>query len=538
MDATEEAGISVPNLGQTCTFLDFDKIRGLDLFISEQTSNHYLYWNENETGSFKDITSGDGFQFSYYATIAAADYDGDGWTDLLITRRYFGNALYLYRNDGNRKSFTDVTSQAGIDVNACCGHVAWADYNRDGHADFYKAKSGSNFLYRNNGDGTFSEVAAECGVADDDESTAAAWGDYNSDGWPDLYVANDGMNRLYRNNGPPKKPADKWFTDVTATAGVGGPTNPYANDTQGAAWGDYDNDGDLDLYMTNISDLFPTQNFLYRNNGNGTFTDVSNAAGVADVGDGRTCGWVDYDNDGLIDIFSTNHVNPNRMFRNNGNGTFTDKASEAEIDQPADVFGAAWGDYNGDGFQDVFLAGHFGNKLKKNNGNANHWLSITLVSTSGTNTSGIGARLELQADLDGDGTVESNEKQIREVDGGSGMTEQPSLEVEFGLRSAAVVQTLTIGWPAGVTETYSNIGVDQRIKITEGSGIELIIHRVFKDGNDLLLYWTDAGRTDYTVYRSLDPSDFSAADIFSSSQPSYRDVDVVGSSVDYYYRVE
>jgi len=321
------------------------------------------------------------------------DYNGDGWMDIYIVN---GSKLegfppgqeprnVLYRNNGDG-TFTDVTEESGVgDTHWGMGCTA-VDYDNDGDTDIYVANFGPNVLYRNNGDGTFTDVTEEAGVGDPRWSTGTAWGDYDGDGDLDLYVANyvdfdvhhlekyrgrnvwhgievmagprglEGAEDVfYRNNG------DGTFTEVTVDAGLVDRLKGYGFTV---LFADYDNDGDLDIYVANDS----VPNYLYRNNGDGTFTEVGLEAGVAYSEDGREQAGMgavfgDYDNDGWLDIFVTNFSDDNNtLYRNEGNGFFTDVTFQAGLGGPSLPF-VSWGteflDYDNDGWKDIFVAtGH------------------------------------------------------------------------------------------------------------------------------------------------------------------------------------
>ena len=286
-------------------------------------------------------------------------------------------------------------------------------------------------------------------------------GEFCNAGDLDFYLVSAGVypnpTRLYRNNG------DGTFTDVAVKAQVA--------DTPGvqpisAAWGDYDNDGLLDLYLANND----ATNNLYRNNGNGTFTDVAARAGVADGKAGFSNGgvWGDFDNDGFLDLFVANLASssPCRFYHNNGDGTFTDLGIEAGINPP-DGSGAAWADYDRDGFLDLFMTVQpvvdgvpvsAPNLLFHNEGNANHWLVLELKGTI-SNRDAIGAKVT---------AVTGKSRQRRDVEtAGSGWGSQPSLPVEFGFGSTAVVDSLIIRWPSGIVQVMTQVPTDQYLTLAE-----------------------------------------------------------------------
>ncbi len=226
------------------------------------------------------------------------------------------------------------------------------------------------------------------------------------------------------------------------------------------AWGDYDNDGDLDLYLGKDSGVpgIGTISMLYRNNGDGTFIDVAASSGTSDSGSGHGVAWADFDNDGLLDFHVVNAAGPNRLYHNNGDGTFTDVAASTGIDDSSAGQGAAWGDYDHDGDLDLYLANFGGgNRLFRNDTVGNHWLHVDVVGTT-SNRSSIGARLRC---------VTGGVRQIREIDAGSGYFAHNSLTVEFGLGSAGIVDSLEIRWPSGTVRTLLDVAVDQRITISE-----------------------------------------------------------------------
>jgi hypothetical protein len=436
------AGIGdVGGLGQTAAWGDANGDGRQDLFIANTDRpperNVFLY--RNEGGIFIDETFSSGITDESISSASWADYDNDGLLDLALGTSLSGAPAKLYRNIGGF-AFEDVSTQAGITSGGGnVNHVVWADYDRDGLVDLFQASSGVSPLYRNLGDGTFEDVTFEAGLGGFFATRSALWFDFNGDLFPDLFLANNGANKLYLNNG------DGTFTDVTPASGVAGA--PSWNSSAACA-GDYDGDGFLDLYVVNIES---PRNALYHNNGDGTFTDVTLSTGTEDVGDGRTCAWVDFDGDGRLDLFTTNHLSPTRLYRNLGTGRFEDVAGDVGLSSPIDVFAATWGDYNGDGFIDAFLYGHLGFGLFENGGNANNFIVLSLVGDGiHTNRSAIGTRVEVRS---------AGGVRIREVSGGRGCCEQDMLPLHFGMGEDAEADIL-VRWTSGSECFFPGLSID------------------------------------------------------------------------------
>jgi hypothetical protein len=252
-----------------------------------------------------------------------------------------------------------------------------------------------------------------------------------------------------------KNIAGENFQDVTFQAQVSD-----FREGVGQCWGDYNNDGWMDLYIANIQS---NRNILFRNAGDGTFDDVTIMAGVQDAGDGRTCSWLDVNNDGKLDLFTTNHVNPNKFYINNGDETFTDLADELSIESPPDGFGFSWGDYDRDGDLDVLIAGHFGplNLLRNDMIISDHYLDV-LLSGNFDNKNGIGTRMTVFFD---------GASIIREVNGGTGARSQDALELHFGLGETQIVDSILLIWPSGMKQRLYDIAADQLITIEQQGNV-------------------------------------------------------------------
>ncbi|MCK4546180.1 MAG: VCBS repeat-containing protein [Candidatus Eisenbacteria sp.] len=425
--------------GEGVAWGDYDGDGDQDVYITNQNGTNVLC--RNDAGTFVDATSTPvgGAVNSWGA--AWGDYENDGDVDLYVANHGVSN--HMFRNDG--WGFSDATyGPLGDTGSGRC--VAWADYDLDGDIDLFLARlSQSDKLLRNDGGGSFTDVTSTP-LGDAGYAHGIAWGDYDNDGDPDLFVSNGGASKLYRNDGGGS------FTDVTPALLVG------TNRETGPAWGDYDNDGDLDLFVANDN---YNGNRLFRNEGGGTFSDQTSAVLMGSSTNYKNPAWGDYDNDGDLDLFVSNGSGFNKLFRNDGAGSFYD-ATTGPLGAVYGGMGAAWADYDGDGDLDLCVANlGAANKLFRNDvGIANHWLHINLVGIQ-SNKSGIGARVR---------AVSGNLSQIREVSGGSGWCSQNSLTVEFGVGHRTKVDTVEIFWPGGTrggVQRLFDVAVDQVLTVEE-----------------------------------------------------------------------
>lgn len=400
-DATVAAGLANPNACWGAAWADFDGDGWEDLAVAvsnETLATCRLYRNRRD-GSFGDVSYLLPLPLGYARSVVWADYNRDGRPDLFISFEQGGNRL-LENRDG---VFVDVTAAAGVSDRRRSRGAAWADYDRDGWPDLYVCNYGQmNALYHNNGDGTFTDMAPSLSVGEDGKrSESASWGDMDGDGFPDLFVCNDvERSSLFRNNG------DGTFTDVTPALGP-----QLGGSNRAAAWGDYDNDGRLDLFVTVWTGWgWRGGNLLFHNDGDGSFTERADAAGVAGAplnhGNGAT--WGDFDNDGDLDLYVANDGNqPNALYLNVGNGAFTDVASLAGSAYAAESHDVAAADYDHDGRLDLYVTTHLQtlaapanrNVLYRNTSDPRHWVQVTgalgdtvVVATArGSQTRWIGA---------------------------------------------------------------------------------------------------------------------------------------------------
>lgn len=324
----------------------------------------------NDPVRFEDVAPQAGVdQRSMGRGSAWRDMDGDGWLDLITVEDDGPHKLYRNGGDG---TFVDIAEQAGIADPLGGWSALWVDYDNDGDGDLFVTRDGfsgiaRNTLFQNRGDGTFVDVTVAMGLTSVSDSFCAAWGDYDNDGRVDLYIGNGiaqkgAPNALYKNN------LDGPFSDVTRAAGVDNGDGA----TIGVSWGDYDNDGWLDLYAANNG----MDNALYRNRGNGTFEDRARAAGVTEPVFGFVSFFTDYDNDGWLDLFVSNNAlwladvirsaerggpggfegNRSFFYRNRGDGTFVDIAPGSGLDRTLGTMAATYGDVDNDGYVDLYLA--------------------------------------------------------------------------------------------------------------------------------------------------------------------------------------
>jgi hypothetical protein len=289
------------------------------------------------------LVPGEAFAAPFVSSITAfawGDFDGDGFPDLFI----IGEGQYfLFRND--RGQLVDVTAASGIPRFGMGRAAAWGDYNGDGRLDLYVVNDGQDLLLRNEGMSgeapVFREVALAAGIIEAASGRAAAWGDFDGDGWLDLYVVNDGQDVLYRNQG------DGTFAAVDPHA-AGLSENARG---RAAAWRDFDGDGRLDLYVANEG-----PDFLYRNLGGGRFQNIAPSAGIREDGISVAVAWLDFDRDGRADIFVVRE-GQDMLYRNRGDGTFEviDPNVAGYADEGTEGV-LAVADFDGDGREDIFVA--------------------------------------------------------------------------------------------------------------------------------------------------------------------------------------
>jgi enediyne biosynthesis protein E4 len=508
--------------GSGVALLDYDNDGWLDIYLlngstfralkGEEPAPRAMLLHNNHDGTFTDVTDKAGVANERWGFgVAVADYDNDGWPDIYVSN--FGkNRLYHNNHDG---TFTDVAQKAGVTLGGWSTGPTWGDYDHDGLLDLFVpgyAKfdadnppvagkrpipadacqfrgvnvfcgplglvGESDHLFHNNGDGTFTDVSVKAGVSDPLGSYGfqGVFVDVDDDGWVDLVVANDSVpNFLYRNR------HDGTFEDVSLISGFALTEEGRSQASMGIAVGDYNRDGKVDLYTTSFSDDY---NCLYRNEGGGNFTDVTFRA---DLGKPTIpflswgTGFLDFDNDGLLDIFVANgHVYPivdqldwgttyaqrPQLFRNLDGKKFQEvpPATGSGLADLLTARGAALGDLFNDGHIDVVLNNMDSTPTLLRNvvKNGNHWITLKLVGGPKSPRDAVGAKVFL--------TAGGFRQRADVISGGSyGSSSDP--RVHFGLGSATKVDHIEIDWPSGAKESVSVPAIDRIWTVTEGNGV-------------------------------------------------------------------
>ena len=459
VEVSSSAGIDLSGIYRCASWVDLDEDGFLDLFVTGGVGYSNVLYLNNGNGTFSraslqaEVENVEGYSLAG----VFGDVDNDGFPDLYLGGGdAYDDKLFLNAGDG---TFVDVTSQAGIESHlAETNGVAFLDYDLDGDLDIYVTKwEASNLLYRNNGDSTFTDVSAFAGVDGSSASLSStvAVGDYDNDGDPDLYVVNSDRNSniLYQNNG------NGTFSDVTSWERV-----KLQNNSKGAEWGEFNNERLLDLYVSRRND----SNVLYQQNRYGRFEDVTEWAQVGDEGEGVVMTLGDFDSDGYLDICVANQgfegENKVLLYMNNREAEFNDLGGIFSASALLEPRGMALGDYDGDGDLDLFVTNCTGPcRLFENrmtDGNGNRWLKTRLVGVE-SNRDGIGSRV---------GVFAGGMWQTREVQVGTGFGNTNSLEVEFGLGDEEMVDSLVVFWPSGIVQSFADLAANDVYVIEEVPG--------------------------------------------------------------------
>jgi hypothetical protein len=493
-------GLNIDGLAGGVVLEDFDNDGFLDVMVSSWGLDKQLrYFHNNGDGTFTERTHEAGLIGELGGlNLISCDYNNDGLMDVLVLRgAWLGAAghypVSLLRNNGDG-TFADVTVEAGLLRFRPTGTAAWFDYNGDGWLDLFigNETTGADTvpceLFRNNGDGTFTECAAQHGLDVVGFVKGVTSADYNNDGRPDLFISRlNGPPLLFRNDGPagPDTSAHAaWkFTEVAEAAGILHPLKSFP------CWFfDYNNDGWPDIFVTGyaIQDVGDVAADylgrphagqlarLYRNNGDGTFTDVSRECGVNKLLHAMGCNFGDLDNDGWLDFYvgtgdpDLSTVIPNRMFRNDGGRRFQEVTTSGGFGQLQKGHGVAFGDINNDGTQDIYSVvggaadgDDYHHQLFANPGHGNNWIKLKLEGTR-TNRAAIGARIRVVVGA-GDG-----ERSIHRTVGSGGSFGSSPMRQEIGLGKATVVRRVEIFWPVtGKTQVVDGLAINQLYHVRE-----------------------------------------------------------------------
>ena len=492
----DELSNIVESSGGGAAFLDYDRDGYIDLYVCSGTwmegvssgekpdklPHNHLYRNRYD-GTFEDVTEKAGVGEPWYSMgVTVGDFNNDGYPDLYVTN-YGPNVLLRNNGDG---TFSDVTNRAKVSGgNEFSVGAAWLDYDNDGLLDLYVGNyldfdpaykyyyapdgfpgplaydSQKDVLYHNNGDGNFQDVTDSMGIVDiDGRAMGVGAGDYDMDGFMDIYVANDHtLNYLFHNEGG-KKFIDRGTMSGTAFSQAGEATVSMSVD-----FADYNNDGLLDMFVSD-----DTYCSLYKNEGNGVYSDKSYPSGLSTVC-AQFVGWsstfVDYDNDGDVDIYKTNgalkhlYGHEDQLLENTGDGKFADVSlGRGEYFSKEYVGrGTCVGDFDNDGDMDVLVVNlndscRF---LRNNKGNQNNWLMLHLTGTS-SNRDGVGARIRISS---------GGKEQVTLKKSTTGYISQNDPRLHFGLGKNELVEWIEINWPSGKLQRLENIRTNQILDVTE-----------------------------------------------------------------------
>lgn len=462
--------VNLPNirgLGYQGIWIDYNNDGYLDI-LGEDMQGAFLFKN-NQGMSFSEVTNNSGLSSVFFSSVSIGDIDNDGWIDLLLNRKIFKNQ--------NGNSFQEIFT-----IYEYTERTILIDYDCDGLLDIVGVTGDSLIVYKNMGNFNFVNITQSLNLPSFPSSQTLTAADFDNDGFCDIYIGRNGKpNQLLQNI------AGEDFYNLSVLNGFGDPSKSVS-----VSAGDFNNDGLLDIYVGNITS---SKNTLYKNISNLKFNDITLTAGVRDDGDARTASFIDYNNDGLLDIFTTNHVHSNKLFKNNNNETFTNVAVASNINEPQDGYGVSWADIDNDGDLDLLYVGHNGRLIyifRNDGGNNKNYVQLKFNGTF-DNKIGIGSVVEL---------FYNGKYQKRQLNAGEGNTGLNYPILHFGIGDENLIDSVLIRWPSGSIQKLVNISANQRITVTQSGNIPPKIFRLKSPVNN---FTTADSIITFIWSKSIDP---------------------------------
>ncbi|MDG4717264.1 FG-GAP-like repeat-containing protein [Winogradskyella marincola] len=488
------------NYGGGISFYDYNNDGWDDITLATENNENLKIFKNTQDGFFIPDTALIPFNNFQQKQVLWVDFDNDGDNDLFITSTTNGNRLY--RND--TVELVDVTASSGLPLdNLYTFGASWGDYNNDGFLDVFICNRDlslqiPNYLFKNKGDGTFVNVSMTSGIGSGSHlSLCAAFFDYNNDGWQDIYVSNDKIQTV---NLLYHNNGDGTFTEMGEVSG----TN-VAIDAMSTTIGDYNNDGWFDIYVTNG----PNGNVLFKNNGDGTFTNMAEDSGTTFNSSAWSSVFLDAENDGDLDLYVSSEssgINPEYMpaafYENLGNNTFTVLNNGSFNNDNRESYSNAIGDIDNDGYPEIVVSNSSNEDLflwKNLTTTTNNWLKVKLQGVT-SNRQGVGSRIEISV---------NGQEQYRYTLCGEGYLGQNSGSEFFGLSSNLVVDYVKVTWLSGIEDVLYDVPVNQTLNIVEGSTLSVYENQFvpvvkFKNPiSDKLLVISSQEINEYEIYDEL-----------------------------------